>query len=228
MNGSDLNSQLKEIFGNSFNLADKESQLLLVEHLRINREQNEKLALAIESDPRLSQMLSDMVKGRRNAHSAMARYFGRGFMNIHEGTPEYEEMLIADEERRNELLTLSNDRKLYERNLELSKPLIEQFCKERGYEPAEFLELAWERLVLPILSGDYNIEVCTALEHAINYDNDVEQAFEAGDIKGRNTNIQRLRREFGDGMPKGVSSVAPEIAPKPKRRNSLIESALEA
>ena len=223
-----LESGLKDIFGEGFDIGNEESQQLLLEHLRLNREQNEKLAVALEKDPRLSQMLADMVKGKRNAHSAVARYFGRNFMNVQEGTPEYEDMLIADEERRQELLNLANDRQLSEQNLEASRSVIEDFCRARGYEPAEFLELAWERLVYPILSGDYNAEVCSALEHAINYEKDIEDAFAAGDIKGRNTSIHRMRTDFGDGMPKGVSSVAPEITPKPRRRNTLIESALEA
>ena len=106
--------------------------------------------------------------------------------------------------------------------------MIEGYCKEQGYEPAEFLELAWERLVLPILSGKYTAEVCRALDNALRYEQDVEDAFAAGDIKGRNTNIQRMRQEFGDGMPKGIASVAPDVAPPKQRRNTLIEAALEA
>ena len=85
----------------------------------------------------------------------------------------------------------------------------------------------WEGLVMPILSGNYTMAVCTALDNALNYEQDMESAFAAGDIKGRNTNIRRMREEWGDGMPKGMSSVAPQ-APAKKRVNSLIEDALNA
>ena len=223
-----LEQGMRKLFGESFDLSDEKSQMLLLEYLRQNREQNEKLAIALERDPRLSQMLADMVDGKRNAHSAMARYFGRGYMNIDEDTPEYEEMLLADEERRNEMMQAASDRREYEENLQESRPVIEGYCKEQGYDPAEFLELAWERLVLPILSGRYSAEVCRALDYAIRYEQDVEDAFAAGDIKGRNTNIQRMRQEFGDGMPKGIASVAPDVAPPKQRRNTLSEAALEA
>ena len=85
----------------------------------------------------------------------------------------------------------------------------------------------WDKLVMPILSGNYTYDVCTALEHAINYEQDVEDAFAAGDIKGRNTNIQRMKENFGDGLPKGMSSAAPDATAK-RRRNPLIEDALQA
>lgn len=223
-----LEEGLRRMFGANFDIGDEKTQMLLLEYMRENQEQNEKLAIALERDPRLSQMLADMVDGKRNAHSAMARYFGRRFMDFQEGTPEYEEMLLADEERRNEMMQAANDRREYEENLQQSRPVIEGYCKEQGYDPTEFLELAWERLVLPILSGKYTAEVCRALDYALRYEQDVEDAFAAGDIKGRNTNIQRMRQDFGDGMPKGIASVAPDIAPPKQRRNTLIEAALEA
>lgn len=86
-----LDNGLKKFFGEEFELADSFSQNMLLQHLRINREQNERLADAMENDPRLAQMLSDMIEGKRNAHSAMARYFGRSVMQIDEDSPEYED-----------------------------------------------------------------------------------------------------------------------------------------
>lgn len=228
VNFSELDAGLKNLFGPDFSLYNKESQQLLLQHLKINKEQNERMSYALERDPRLSQMMADIMDGKRNAHSAMARYFGSSIMNVREGTPEYEEMMLADEERREEVLRIAKDRHEYEENLENSRPVIERFCSERGYEPAEFMEVAWESLLLPILSGNYSYELCTALEHAVNYEQDVEDAFAAGDVKGRNTSISRMKEDFGDGMPKGLSSAAPDTAPVRKHSNSLIDKALEA
>lgn len=224
----ELNEVLRSLFGTGFSIENPESQRLLIKHLRDNREQNELLAEALGRDPRMAQMLADVVDGKRNAHSAMARYYGRKFMDFDEGSPEYEEMLMADEERREEVIRLAQDRKEYEENLEASQPVIMDFCKQRGYDPSDFLEAVWERLVLPILSGTYTAEVCGALDNAINYEQDVEDAFAAGDIKGRNTNIQRMKENFGDGMPSGMTSVAPPVTNKPRRTNTLIDAALEA
>ena len=224
----ELNEELQSLFGAGFRIENPETQRLLIKHLRDNREQNELLAEALGRDPRMAQMLADVVEGKRNAHSAMARYYGRKFMDYDEGTPEYEEMLMADEERCEEVILLAQDRKEYEENLEASEPIISDFCKQRGYDPSDFLEAVWERLVLPILSGTYTAEVCGALDNAINYEQDVEDAFAAGDIKGRNTSIQRMKENFGDGMPSGMTSVAPPVTNKPRRTNTLIDAALEA
>lgn len=222
-----FNERLKGFFGSDFNVNEKLSQDLLLRYLEVNREQNERLVSMLERDPRLAQMLVDVVDGKRNAHSAVARYFGRGFVNVDENSPEFEEMMLADEERMNEMMRLANDRREYETNLEQSMPVIEAFCSERGYDPSDFMDSVWEKLVFPIMAGRYTDDVCTALDHAITYDQDIEDAFAAGDVKGRNANIQRMKEDFGDGLPKGMSSVAPDVQRK-RPRNSLIEKALNA
>lgn len=222
-----FNEKLNAFFGGNFDLHDKLSQDLLLRHLQMNREQNERLATMLERDPRLAQMLADVIDGKRGAHSAVARYFGRGFMNVDEDSPEFEEIMLADEERKNEMMRLANDRREYETNLEESMPVIEAFCKEKGYDPSDFMDNIWEKLVFPIMAGKYSDDVCIALDHALTYEQDVEDAFAAGDIKGRNANIMRMKEDFGDGLPKGMSSIAPDIERK-RPRNSLIEKALNA
>ncbi len=222
-----LQNGLKRIFGENFNIDDARVQEALLEYLTQNREQNNLLAEVLQRDPRLAQMLVDIIDGKRNAHSALARYFGNSMGRIRQGTPEFEEMMQADEERREELMRAAADRRQYEDNLTASRSVIEDFCRQRGYDPADFMNNVWEGIAMPILSGNYTLAVCTALDNALNYENDVENAFAAGDIKGRNTNIQRMREEFGDGMPKGMSSVSPQ-APTKRRVNSLIEDALNA
>ena len=56
-----LNKMLKAQFGEDFDINDKLSQDRLVRHIALNREQNERLASALEQDPRLAQMLVDMA-----------------------------------------------------------------------------------------------------------------------------------------------------------------------
>ena len=222
-----FNEKLNAFFGGNFDINDKLSQDLLLRHLEMNREQNERLAEMLERDPRLAQMLVDIIDGKRGAHSAVARYFGRGFMSVDEDSPEYEEIMLADEERRNEVARLANDRKEYEANLAESIPVIEKFCEEKGYDPSDFMGDVWEKLVFPVLAGHYSYDVCELLDHAVSYEQDVEDAFAAGDIKGRNTSIMRMKEDLGDGLPKGLNSVAP-AAEKKTKRNSLIEKALGA
>lgn len=224
---SNLEVELKNFFGEDFDISDKFSQDLLLQHLKVNKEQNDKLAEMLERDPRLAQLLMDVIGGKRNAHSAMARYFGNSFMTFDEDSPEFEEIMMADEERKEEMIRLANDRHEYEKNIAESIPVIEGFCKEKGYDASDFMDKVWDTLVFPILAGKYSNDVCIALDHAMTYDKDVEDAFVAGDIKGRNTNIQRMKEDFGDGLPKGVNSVAPDTEVK-RKRNSLIDKALNA
>jgi len=222
-----LSMGLKKIFGDDFSIDDRMSQDMLLHYLFQTKKQNELLTEVLDSDPRLAQMLLDMINGKRNASSAVARYFGRSLVELDEDSPEYQDMLRADEELQLENARMSNDREEYEANLRESQPVIEAFCRERGYEPSEFMDNVWERIIFPIMTGKYTGDVCTALDHALTYEKDVEDAFAAGDIKGRNTNIMRMKEEFGDGLPKGMASVAPVAAPK-RRRNSLIDKALNA
>ena len=58
---ANLEAGLKSIFGADFNLADERSQQMLLAHLKLNFDQKKRLADAIEADPRLGQMLADMV-----------------------------------------------------------------------------------------------------------------------------------------------------------------------
>lgn len=224
---SRLDDGLKRVFGSDFSIDNPLSQDLLLQYVFQNSRQNERLAQVLERDPRMAQLLMDMINGKRNAHSAVARYFGRSLMELDEESPEYEEMLMADGERQEEVMRMANDRREYENNLRESMPVIETFCNERGYDPSEFMDKVWEQVVFPILTGKYTGEVCTALDHALTYEQDVEDAFAAGDIKGRNTNIQRMKANFGDGLPKGMASVAPPAENRPKV-NSLISKALNA
>lgn len=222
-----LDRGLRRIFGEDFDISEKYSQDLLLQHLRINKEQNNRLADVLGRDPRLAQMLSDVVGGKRNAHSALARYFGTSMVNVDMDSPEFEEIMLADEERKEEVRRLANDRREYEQNLSESVAVIEKFCEERGYDASDFMDSVWESIVFPVMAGKYSHEVCLALDHALNYDKDVEEAFEAGDIKGRNMNIRRMREDFGDGLPKGMNSVAPETDMK-RKRYTLIDKALNA
>lgn len=226
-NYSNFAMELKEFFGEEFDVSDKFSQDLLLQYLRVNKEQNAKLTEVLERDPRLAQLLLDVIEGKRNAHTAMARYFGTSLMAFDEQSPEFEEIMLADNERKDEMARLANDRHEYEKNLSESISLIESFCTSKGYDPSDFMDKVWEKLVFPILAGKYSYDVCVALDHAVTYEQDVEDAFIAGDIKGRNTNIRRMKEEYGDGLPKGINSVAPDTEMRPKR-NSLIDKALNA
>lgn len=223
-----LGQLLRELLGSDITSLDSEEACgRLIDYLRMNKERDDRMVDAMEEDPSLAQLLSDVVLHKRSAHSALARYFGRDFLSVDEDSPEYAEMLDAEVERRDEAMQFAQRKRDYENNLNESMPLIEAFCKERGYDKGEFLDGVWNGIVSPILNGTYTPQVCAALDKALTYDTDVKDAFEAGNVKGRNTNIRQMKEEMGDGLPKGLSG-AVESEPPRRTRNPLIEAALKA
>lgn len=221
-----LHDMLKGLI-DGFNPDDEESSSeMLMKYLSDGNEQKKKIAEALKNDPRIAQLLSDIVSGKRGAAGSLARYFGKDFLSAEEGSPEYEEIVKAEEERKAEQEASEASKKEYQDNLEKSMPEVEAYCKEKGYQVDEFLDNAWTKLIQPVLSGLYSREVCEFIDKGFNYDNDVKDASEAGYVKGRNENIHKMKEERGDGMPKISGSEA--VKEKPSKKNPFLDMALNA
>ena len=211
-----------------YNPDDEESAYgLLMDAYNSNEEQKNRLAEALQEDPRLASLLADIVSKKRTAPGALARYFGKDFLSAEEGSPEYEEIMQAEEERKKETEIASKNAKEYQDNLQKSIPVIEEFCKGKGYPVEDFMDKIWELVISPIQHGIYTRELCEMLDKGFNYDSDVQDAMAAGEVKGRNTNINKMRNEEGDGMPKGISDNNFQNSGKRKGK-SIIDYAREA
>lgn len=222
-----LHDMLKGLI-DGYNPDDEESSSeMLMKYLNDGNEQKSKIAEALKNDPRIAQLLSDIVSGKRGAAGSLARYFGKDFLSAEEGSSEYEEILKAEEERKAEQEASEASRKEYQNNLEKSIPEVEAYCKDKGYQVDEFLDNAWNKLIQPVLSGLYSKEVCEFIDKGANYDKDVNDASEAGYVKGRNENIHKMKEERGDGMPKISGSEAMKDKPK-KKSSSFLDMALNA
>lgn len=204
---------------------DESSAEMLTNYINGNREQRNKLAEALQQDPRLAQMLADIVSGKRGSAGSMVRYFGKDFLSVEEGTPEFEEMQTAEEERKKEMEAMESSTREYSNNLERSIPIVEEWCKGKGYDMDEFLDKVWNSVVAPIMSGNYSQEVCDFLDKGLNYDKDTKDALDAGVVQGRNENINKMREEQGDGLPKGITTSKPASSNK-KETSPLISAAL--
>lgn len=205
---------------------DESSAEMLMGYINGNKEQRNKLAEALQQDPRLAQMLADIVNKKRGAGNAMVRYFGKDLLTAEEGTPEYDDILAAEEERKQEMEAMEASKKEYNDNLEKSMPIVEGWCQEKGYDIGEFLDKVWTNVISPIMSGSYSREICDFLDKGLNYDKDTKDAMAAGVVQGRNENINKLKEERGDGLPKGITSVSGN--PNKRKRNSIVEAALNA
>ncbi len=207
---------------------DESSAGMLLDYVNGNIDQRTKLAEALQEDPRLAQVLADIVGKRRGAGEALARYYGKDLLMAEEGSPEYEAIQKAEEERKNEMQAFEARSKEYDDNLERSMPIVEEWCKEKGYDTNEFLDKVWAMIVSPIMSGNYSRELCDLLDKGMNYDKDTADAMQAGIVKGHNDNINKMKEEIGDGLPKGMSSVPAPRKPRKAQRSPLIEAALNA
>lgn len=212
-----------------YNPEDEESSYgMLIESYNKNEEQKKILSDAINGDPRLASVLSDIVSGKRSSGNALVRYYGRDFLSAEEGTPEYEDIASAEEERKKEAEELAARENEYKKNIDESTPIIEQFCKEKGYNPDDFLDNIWDKIASPILSGKYTTELLAMIDKAFNYDTDVSDALKAGEVKGRNENVHKMRKDqIGDGMPTGLGAVTQKTK-KESKPKSFLQLASEA
>lgn len=213
-----------------YNPEDEEASYgMLIDRYSKDEEQRKILSDAINKDPRLASVLSDIVSGKRSSGNALVRYYGRDFLSAEEGTPEYDDIAAAEEERKKETEEMTAREEEYKKNIDDSTPVIEQFCNEKGYNVDDFLNNVWDKIASPILSGMYTKELLTMLDNAFNYDTDVNDAMKAGEVKGRNMNVNKMRKDkVGDGMPTGLGTRTNETKKTTSNPKSFIQLAREA
>ena len=199
-------------------------------YIKRQMEFNQKMIDALAEDARFAQAMADVVNGRSKAPAALARYYGNNFLKAEEGSPEYEEMMRIEEERSTEAENIRKATEEYNRNFDESMKSIVPFAEANGVDADEFRMEIEDKILIPLLEGKWGAELLTMLKKALDYDKDTEDAFAAGEVQGRNTNINKMRVKASDGLPTGLSSQAtPKTEEKPMvRRNSLIEKALNA
>lgn len=98
---------------------------------------------------------------------------------------------------------------------------LEEWCKEKGYEPLEWLKQANEKLFTAMSSYALDKAQFDALDKMFNYDADIEAAA----AKGRNENIMAQRKEFsekkGDGMIAGSPAGGTSAPKEPSRWEAM-------
>jgi hypothetical protein len=160
-----------------FDPEDEESTYgFLSEMTRGNDDAQDRFAEALSADPRLAQLMSDVLNKKRGAAASFARYFGKDLLNAEEGTPEWDEIQSAESERMAEMTNREKDVADYQSAIDESSPVLEKFAADNGLNVDEFLNSVYDRIIEPIFKGAYTPELLTLLNNAISYDADVEQA----------------------------------------------------
>ena len=194
---------------------------------REKMEMNDRIAEAIGGDPFVAQMFVDIANGEKPGVSVVRR-FGKALIEAEEGTPEYDELMAADAEF---MAERERGKAFDEENSAKAQAWFEAFtdyCNRMNLNEDVYLVKIEDEFIKPVMEWEASDETFDKLVKAVDYEKDVDDAFEAGEIKGRNTNINEMRSKPSDGMPSGLSSQAP-VVERPKRAmNPLIAKALKA
>lgn len=220
----ELETLLNEILPEEQRTGDVDQMAL--DWIRKQIEMNDRLAETIGEDPRAAQLFADIVNGGKPGVS-LVRHFGRSLINAEEGTPEYDELMAADAEFMNERAAVAERDAAYKAHADEWFNAFRAYLEKNGLDVEKYMTEVEESIIEPALDLVVDEKLFARLVKAVDYDKDVEDAFEAGNIKGRNTNINEMRAKPSDGMPKGLNSAAPAVEKK-RRTNPLIARALEA
>lgn len=219
----ELETLLNELLPEEKRTGDVDQMAL--DYIKELREQNDRMVEAISDDPRTAQVFADVLNGRGGAKSVV-RHFGKSFIDVEEGTPEYDEIMAEDAEF---MAERERSKTFDEENRTKAQAWFVAFtdyCNRMNLNEDVYLVKIWDEFLDRVMEWTISDEIFDKLVKAVDYDKDVEDAFEAGEIKGRNTNINEMRSKPSDGMPSGLSSQAP-VVPK-KAMNPLIAKALNA
>lgn len=226
-----LNERMRAALGDSYKDDDDDGNAdAYMGYLDKREDADKRLADALSKDPRLAALIGDLLRGKRGAGAAAMRYFGRDLLTAEEGTPEYDEINAAEEERLKEAADLATAEEEYMANIERTMPIVEEFCRKNNKDLEDFKDQLWNKIVLPVLSGDYSEELCQIVLNGLDYDQDIADATEAGKVMGRNENIERHRehREAG-AMTTGFggANIPSTRAARPKVQRDLAFLAAE-
>lgn len=221
----ELETLLNELLPEEKRTGDVDQMAL--DWIRGQVDMNERLSEMLGKDPMIAQVFADVVNGQGGVASIVRR-LGRGFIDAEEGTPEYEEMMNADKVYNEEREQLRKNQEEFDSKAGAFFTAFREYCEKNNLVYEEYLGKIMEEVMGPVMGWEASDEVFDRLVKAVDYDKDVEDAFEAGEIKGRNTNIHEMRAKPSDGMPKGLTSQAAPVEQPKRKVNSLIAKALNA
>lgn len=222
----ELETLLNEILPEEKRTGDVDQMAL--DFIKEQMEANDRIAEAIAEDPRLAQVFADVSAGTRKPGVALARYFGKNLLTAEEGTPEYDELIAADEEYFNEREKMKADREKQAVGASEFFDAFENYLEAQGLDKEKYVDAVFKEVLEPALDLRVDETLFARLVNAVDYNKDVEDAFKAGEVKGRNTNIHEMKGKIGDGLPKAMGSQGVPVEQPKRKVNSLIAKALQA
>ncbi len=196
----------------------EESAVTLIKRLGLIQD---KLTDVVEVYPEFGEALNAMIKGMPPAE-AVARYID--VMDAPEGSPDFEAISKARDERKKELAAKKKEQdaraKMLKDNEQVSIDNFKKFKEESGMsddEAADFLDKL-TALQQDMFDGKLTPEHIEVLRKGFAFDKEVAKAEETGKVAGRNEQIEKKikQSEKPDGVPSLKSSTGTQPPKKEK------------
>lgn len=221
----EFNEWLKGRVGEGYNPEDEDSNYgNVMDYIKSNDEGQTRLMEALQADPRMAQVISDVFNKKKGAVPAFVRYFGKDMLSAEEGSEEAKALEEAESERQKELEEYQASKAEYDKNLEASIPVLEKFGEENKLDYNDFLDQIYDKILAPIFSANYTPELLDMLNKALHYDEDVDNAYKSGQVATKNEKIEKMQKQDGDGLPK-IAPSGTAVESKKKQPNSLLAKA---
>ena len=177
----------------------------------------------LASNPSFSDMIRDAKEGRSFFPSLVERFGADNIRQALEDPAVAEELGKANDAYMERVKQENADKETAQANFEESAVNIEKYAKEHDLTNEQVNEVLVKAtdFAKDIFQGKISPEVIEMFHKSMNYDNDVQQAREEGEVKGRNENIQ-AQLERSAGQPElppniGQSGATPTDKPRQKR-----------
>lgn len=190
------------------------------------RDNDGKMNQFFDDYPEYSSMMIDAVNGKKWYVSLVERYGKERLQAILDGDVDAEE--IADAEAKRQKAEAESKKFLEESedNLQKSIDNMNAFLEKKGLTPEKEGVKIWNDMVKFTDEGRHGMfspQFIDMVYKAGNYDTDVAEAKEEGEVKGRNANIEaKLAKsaapaEIPPALNGGGQKAAENVPPKPKR-----------
>lgn len=166
---------------------------------------HEKFMVAVENDPDFGAALSDILKGE-TARIALARAYGPDAFTAVEGDPDYEAMGNAYNSAKERIAKKKEMAGTIAKNQEMSVNEITTWMEEKGYDDAGIQARLkkMDEIRQDFLNDKITKQHLELIDKAMDFDQAVANAEQAGKVAGRNEKIVEGREKMkvlGDGLP---------------------------
>lgn len=174
------------------------------------RKDQSSLASLFMSNPKMGGFISDVVEGE-DPLIACVRYFGKDMLECAGDERRMAEIRKENDEYLARMNRVRETEKEINENWKRSETAIERFKESKGMSEGDFEIFLSKvcRICEQVFMSEFTYELLDTLYKGINYDEDIDSAQEAGEVKGRNMRIMFDReKDEGDNVPglKGAAS----------------------